>query len=56
LRGEMRKVMQSPDVIERFEKAGGRPLSLVGDEARAVWRRDLERWIPLMKAAGLQPE
>jgi tripartite-type tricarboxylate transporter receptor subunit TctC len=56
LRAEMRKVMQSPDVIERFEKAGGRPLSLVGDEARAVWRRDLERWIPLMKAAGLQPE
>jgi tripartite-type tricarboxylate transporter receptor subunit TctC len=56
LRGEMRKVMQSPDVIERFEKAGGRPLSLVGDEARAVCRRDLERWIPLMKAAGLQPE
>lgn len=56
LRGEMRKVMQSPEVIERFEKAGGRPLSLVGDEARAIWRRDLERWIPLMKAAGLQPE
>ncbi len=56
LRSEMRKVMQAPDVIERFEKAGGRPLSLVGDDARAVWRRDLERWIPLMKAAGLQPE
>lgn len=56
LRAEMRKVIQAPDVIERFEKAGGRPLSLVGDDARAVWRRDLERWIPLMKAAGLQPE
>ena len=56
LRTELRKVITSPDVMERLEKAGGKPLALVGDDAKAVLRRDLDRWVPLIKAAGIQPE
>jgi tripartite-type tricarboxylate transporter receptor subunit TctC len=56
LRTELRKVITSPDVMDRLEKAGGKPLALVGDEAKAVLRRDLDRWVPLIKAAGIQPE
>ena len=56
LRTELRKVITSPDVMERFEKAGGKPLALIGDDAKAVLRRDLDRWLPLIKAAGFQPE
>ena len=55
-RAEFARVAQSPDVMERFEKAGGRPMAVMGEDARALLRRDLERWVPLMRAAGLQPE
>ena len=55
-RSEFARVAQSPDVMERFEKAGGRPMAVIGEDARALLRRDLERWVPLMRAAGLQPE
>ena len=55
-RAEFARVAQSPDVMERFEKAGGRPMAVIGEDARALLRRDLERWVPLMRAAGLQPE
>ena len=56
LRTEFARAAQSPDVMERFEKAGGRPLAVIGEDARALLRRDLDRWVPLMRAAGLQPE
>lgn len=55
-RSEFARAAQAPEVMERFEKAGGRPMAVIGDEARALLRRDLERWVPLMRAAGLQPE
>jgi tripartite-type tricarboxylate transporter receptor subunit TctC len=56
LRTEFRKVVSAPDVVERFEKAGGKPLALIGDEAKSVLRKDLDRWLPLIKAAGIHPE
>jgi len=56
LRTEFRKVVSAPDVVERFEKAGGKPLALIGDEAKSVLRKDLDRWLPLIKAAGILPE
>jgi tripartite-type tricarboxylate transporter receptor subunit TctC len=56
LRTELRKVITASEVVERFEKAGGKPLALIGDDAKAVLRRDLDRWLPLIKAAGFQPE
>jgi tripartite-type tricarboxylate transporter receptor subunit TctC len=55
-RAEFARAAQSPEVMERFEKAGGRPLAVIGEDARALLRRDLDRWVPLMRAAGLQPE
>jgi tripartite-type tricarboxylate transporter receptor subunit TctC len=55
-RAEFARVAQSPEVMERFEKAGGRPMAVIGEDARALLRRDLDRWVPLMRAAGLQPE
>jgi len=56
LRTEFRKAITSPDVMERFEKAGGKPMAVMGDDAKALQRRDLDRWVALIKAAGIQPE
>jgi tripartite-type tricarboxylate transporter receptor subunit TctC len=56
LRTELRKAITAPDVVERFEKAGGRPMAVMGDDAKALQKRDIDRWVPLIKAAGIQPE
>ena len=56
LQQEMATVMRSPDVIERFEKAGGKPMALVGEDARALVRRDVERWTRLIKDIGIKAE
>ena len=49
-------VMKSPDVVERFEKAGGKPLALVGDEAKDLVRRDVERWTKLIRDIGIKAD
>jgi tripartite-type tricarboxylate transporter receptor subunit TctC len=56
LQQEMAVVMKSPDVVERFEKAGGKPMALVGDDAKALVRRDVERWTKLIKDIGIKAE
>ena len=53
---ELSIAMKSPDVMERFEKAGGKPMALVGEEAKALVRRDVERWTKLIKDMGLKAE
>lgn len=49
-------VVKMPEVMERFEKAGGKPMALVGDEARALVRRDVERWTKLIADAGIKAD
>lgn len=56
LQQELGIAMKSNDVMERFEKAGGKPMALVGEEAKALVRRDVERWTKLIKDMGLKAE
>ena len=56
LQQELATVMKSPDVMERFEKAGGKPMALVGDDAKAVVKRDVERWTRLIRDANIKAE
>ena len=49
-------VVKMPEVMERFEKAGGKPMALVGDEARVLVRRDVERWTKLIADAGIKAD
>jgi tripartite-type tricarboxylate transporter receptor subunit TctC len=49
-------VAKLPEVMERFEKAGGKPMAIVGSEARALVRRDVERWTKLISDAGIKAE
>ena len=56
LQQEMAILMKSPDLIERFEKAGGKPMALVGDEAKALVRRDVERWTKLIRDIGIKAD
>jgi tripartite-type tricarboxylate transporter receptor subunit TctC len=56
LQQDLLQIMKSPEVMERFEKAGGKPMALVGDEARALVKRDVERWTRLILDAGIKAD
>lgn len=56
LRAELQRVAALAEVKDTFTKAGGRPLPLNADEARALLARDLDRWTRLVRAAGLKLE
>ena len=56
LQQELALVMKHPEVMDKFEKAGGKPMALVGDEARAVVKRDVERWTRLIRDAAIKAE
>ena len=56
LQQEMATIMRSPELMERFEKAGGKPMALVGDDAKALVRRDVERWTKLIKDIGIKAD
>jgi tripartite-type tricarboxylate transporter receptor subunit TctC len=56
LRDELLRTANSADVQAAFTKAGGRPLPLGANETRALLARDLQRWVPLVRAAGLKAD
>jgi tripartite-type tricarboxylate transporter receptor subunit TctC len=56
LREELQRTAHSADVQAAFTKAGGRPLPLGAEETRALLARDLQRWVPLVRAAGLKAD
>ena len=56
LRADFARVAASPELQETFAKAGGKPLNLTGEAARAVVKRDVERWSKLVRTLGIKPE
>jgi len=50
------KVAAMPDVQEALLKDGGQPMALIGDDARAVVKRDVDRWAKLVKTLGIRAE
>lgn len=56
LRADFARVAAMPDVQEALVKAGGKPMALIGDDARAVVQRDVEHWSRLVKTLGIRAE
>nr|WP_283254157.1 tripartite tricarboxylate transporter substrate-binding protein [Ramlibacter paludis] len=56
LRADFARVAALTDVQEALVKGGGKPMALVGDDARAVVRRDVEHWTQLVKSLNIRPE
>jgi len=56
LRSELAKVIVMPETMSIFSKAGGGPLALNLQDAKALVRRDIERWSKLIKTIGVKPE
>jgi tripartite-type tricarboxylate transporter receptor subunit TctC len=56
LRADFARVAAMPDVQESLVKGGGKPLAVIGDDARAVVRRDVDRWSRLIKTLAIRAE
>ncbi len=56
LRGAVRDAALSPVFQERFRAMGGEPFYVSAEDAGALILRETEKWIPLMRQAGIQPE
>ena len=56
LRADFARMAATPDVQELLVKTGGKPLALIGDDARALVQRDVDRWSKLVKALGIRAE
>ena len=56
LRADFAKVAAMPDVQEALLKGGGKPMALIGDDARAVVKRDVDHWSKLVKTLGIRAE
>jgi tripartite-type tricarboxylate transporter receptor subunit TctC len=55
LRSEVRKALESPDLKERFNHAGGlEPLSLPAAEFAALIRRDYDKYAKVVKDVGVK--
>jgi tripartite-type tricarboxylate transporter receptor subunit TctC len=56
LRADFTRALALPEVTARFEKSGLRVLRLSPQETEALVSRDIERWVPLIRSAGIQAE
>jgi tripartite-type tricarboxylate transporter receptor subunit TctC len=56
LRDAFGKVVAAPDLQETLTKSGGKPLQLVGEPARQLVKRDVDRWVPLVRTLGVRAE
>jgi tripartite-type tricarboxylate transporter receptor subunit TctC len=53
---EVVKIMQAPDIRERFKRDGFEPAGLPPHEFAAYLRTEIPKWAKIIKAAGIKPE
>ena len=56
LRADFAKVAALPDVQEALLKGGGKPMALIGDDAKALVQRDVDHWSRLVKTLAIRAE
>jgi tripartite-type tricarboxylate transporter receptor subunit TctC len=50
------KAVRSPDVVEKIKGMGSDPAGTTPEECGAVFKKDRERWVPIIKASGFKAE
>jgi tripartite-type tricarboxylate transporter receptor subunit TctC len=50
------KAVQSADVIEKIKGMGSDPAGTTPEECGAVFKKDRERWVPIIKSSGFKVE
>lgn len=50
------KAVKSPDVAEKIQGLGSDPVGTTPEECAAVFKKDRERWVPIIKASGFKAD
>lgn len=50
------KAVKSPDVVEKIQGLGSDAVGTTAEECAAVFKKDRERWVPIIKASGFKAE
>ena len=50
------KAVKSPDVAAKIQGLGSDPMGTTAEECAAVFKKDRERWVPIIKASGYRVE
>jgi tripartite-type tricarboxylate transporter receptor subunit TctC len=50
------QAVRTPDVAEKIRGLGSDPVGTTPEEAAAVFKKDRERWVPIIKASGFKAE
>jgi tripartite-type tricarboxylate transporter receptor subunit TctC len=50
------KAVQSADVVEKIKGMGSDPAGTTPEECGAVFKKDRERWVPIIQASGFKAE
>jgi tripartite-type tricarboxylate transporter receptor subunit TctC len=50
------KAVKSPDVVEKIQGLGSDAAGTTPEECNAVFKKDRERWVPVIKASGFKAE
>ncbi|MBU7573681.1 MAG: tripartite tricarboxylate transporter substrate binding protein [Hydrogenophaga sp.] len=53
LRGELAKIIATPELQETFRKAGGSPMKISVADTKTMLARDVQRWTGLIRAANI---
>lgn len=56
LRAELSRIVEAPDLVETFRKAGGKPLALSTDQVKALVKRDVDRWSKITRDLDIKLE
>jgi tripartite-type tricarboxylate transporter receptor subunit TctC len=56
LRAATLKMLEQPEVRRRLESTGWRIIAMSPQETRTFVKREAEKWPPLLRQAGIQPE
>jgi tripartite-type tricarboxylate transporter receptor subunit TctC len=53
LRADFAKIAAMPELQQTLATTGGKPMALIGDDARSVVTHDVEQWSKLVKTLGI---
>ena len=56
LRADFERVVAMPETAAALEKRGARPLRVSARDAETLLRRDIDKWAPLIRSAGIRAD
>jgi tripartite-type tricarboxylate transporter receptor subunit TctC len=56
LHGEMVKILQQPEIRQRFAGDGAEPVGNTPDQFAAYIKTELAKWAKVARAAGIEPQ